>query len=163
MARVDPNQGLMPSILDRLIDPDSAGTTWLRGYGVDQMLDAVRRDLEDLFNTHDARIDLPGGLPEVERSILAYGLPDLPSLYIAAGRRKEDIGRLLEGIIRQFEPRLLDIKARLIEGGTEKERRVRFHIEARLAVDPSPEVAFETVLELATGQTSIRPAEAPAR
>jgi predicted component of type VI protein secretion system len=48
----------------------------------------------------------------------------------------------------------------LLGTGEKEERRVRFHIEAGLNVDPSPEVAFETVLELATGQTSIRTDEA---
>jgi predicted component of type VI protein secretion system len=36
------------------------------------------------------------------------------------------------------------------------ERTVRFHINARLTVDPAPEVAFETVLELMTGHTSVQ-------
>jgi len=45
MPPIDPLQALMPSVLDRLIDPDSAGTVARRGYGVKQMTDAVRRDL----------------------------------------------------------------------------------------------------------------------
>ena len=53
----------MPSVLDRLIDPDSDGTAWQRGYGVEQMIDAVRRDLEDLLNTHRIVADIPAGSP----------------------------------------------------------------------------------------------------
>ncbi len=47
----------------------------------------------------------------------------------------------------------------MIEGGNMTLRRVRFHIEARLAVDPCPEVAFDTVLELTTGRATIATAE----
>jgi hypothetical protein len=39
---LDPNLGLMPSILDRLIDPESQGTVWRQGYGIDQMVEASR-------------------------------------------------------------------------------------------------------------------------
>ena len=51
-------QGLMPSILDRLIDPDSAGTDARRGYGLTQMLEVIRRDLEDLLNTRQSIADI---------------------------------------------------------------------------------------------------------
>ena len=37
---------------------------------------------------------------------------------------------------------------------------MRFHIQARLNVDPSPEVGFETVLELTTGHASVKRATA---
>src|SRR5262245_50855738 len=47
-------QGVTPSILDRLIDPESAGTEWRHGYGIDQLLEVVRRDLEDLLNTRQS-------------------------------------------------------------------------------------------------------------
>ena len=33
---------------------------------------------------------------------------------------------------------------------------VKFHIDARLRVEPSPEVGFETTLELTTGHASIK-------
>src|SRR5205085_2465499 len=51
MARVDPKLGLMPSVLDRLVDPASAGTEGQRGYTLNQMMEAVRKDLEELLNT----------------------------------------------------------------------------------------------------------------
>ena len=40
------------------------------------------------------------------------------------------------------------------------DRSVRFRIEARLSVDPAPEVAFDTVLELTTGHYSVNPSQA---
>ena len=46
-----PTRGLQPSILDRLIDPESAGTAIMTGYTIQKMYDAVLRDLEDLLNS----------------------------------------------------------------------------------------------------------------
>jgi type VI secretion system protein ImpF len=155
MARPTANQGLMPSLLDRLIDPESEGTAWLRGYGPAQMLEAVRRDLEDLFNSHQPAVEHAGEYPEVERSIAVYGLPDLPTLYVRAQDRKLELPRAVAEIVARFEPRLRDIRVTMVGLPTAGDRRVRLHIEANLNVDPSPEVAFETVVELSTGKTSI--------
>jgi type VI secretion system protein ImpF len=160
MARVDPNQALMPSILDRLIDPDSGGTTWRRGYGVEQMMDTVQRDLEELLNTRQSNPDLPGAFAEVHRSVASYGLPDLTSLNAVTAQQRDDIGRVLESVIARFEPRLKDVRAHLVSPGDGKERSVKFHIEARLSLDPAPEVAFDTVLELTTGHYSVQPSSA---
>ena len=63
MPRVDPHQGLMPSLLDRLIDPDAEGTVGRHGYDLQQVIDAVRRDLEDLLNTHPSYTDIPDPEP----------------------------------------------------------------------------------------------------
>ncbi len=79
MARIASQEGLRPSMLDRLVDPESEGTSWRRGYSVDQMIDAVRKDLEDLLNSHRTAADIPEELAEVRRSIVAYGIPDLSS------------------------------------------------------------------------------------
>ena len=80
MPSFDPHQELMPSLLDRLIDPDAAGTSWRRGYGPAQMAEAVQRDLEDLLNTRQTHAGLSPEFEEVGSSIVAYGLPDLISL-----------------------------------------------------------------------------------
>jgi type VI secretion system protein ImpF len=65
MAQLDPNDGILPSILDRLIDPDSGGTAWRRGYGVQEMTEVVQRDLEDLLNTRQTHVGLPEAFAEV--------------------------------------------------------------------------------------------------
>ena len=157
MARPRTDQGLMPSLIDRLTDPDSGGTAAVRGYGPAQMMDSVRADLESLFNTHDPSALVPAEYVEVHKSIVAYGLPDLPSLSTAAEFRRDDIARLIEEVIARFEPRLRDVRVILTEpDGPVMQHRIRFHIEAKLNVDPSPEVEFETILELSTGQASIR-------
>jgi type VI secretion system protein ImpF len=150
----------MPSILDRLIDPESRGTEWRRGYGLEQMLEAVRRDLEDLLNTRQTDMGLPTELVRIHQSIVGYGLPDLTSLNAITPNQREDIGRIIETTVARFEPRLLDVRARLVDTPDNKDQSIRFHIEARLGVDPAPEVAFDTVLELTSGQHSVKPSNA---
>lgn len=152
---MEPNQGLLPSIIDRLTDPESEGTGWMRGYSIDQLMGAIRRDLEDLFNTHQSTFELPEGSVECRNSILTYGLPDLASIYTVAEKQRLDIAHLIEGIITRFEPRLRDVRVSLVGPSYDKSWRIKFHIDARLNVEPFPEVVFETILELTTGQASI--------
>ncbi len=148
----------MPSLIDRLTDPDAGGSGTVRGYGHAQMMDSVRVDLEALFNTHDPSHSIPVEYVEVRSSIVAFGLPDLPSLSLAAEFRPQDIAHLIEEVIARYEPRLRDVRVMIVDpGDAPREHRIRFHIEARLNVDPSPEVEFETILELSTGQATIRP------
>lgn len=159
MARIDPQQGLLPSILDRLIDPDTKGTSWKSGYSLQNMVDVVRRDLEDLLNTRQSHQGLTEAFGETERSILGYGLPDLTSLDAITSQQREEIGRILETVVRRYEPRLRDVRATLVDAGESKRPTVRFRIDARLALEPAPEVAFETILELTTGHSAVKQAE----
>jgi type VI secretion system protein ImpF len=160
MSRLDRQQTLMPSVLDRLIDPESGGTAARRGYSVELAVDAVRRDLEDLLNTRRTTSEAVDDYPEVADSIVAYGLPDLASYNAFTPQQREAIGRVIEAAIARFEPRLRDVRATLVDPGDATQRAVRFHVDARLVMDPAPEVAFETILELTTGHASVRPSEA---
>jgi type VI secretion system protein ImpF len=158
MSRVDLNQALTPSILDRLIDPDSTGTSARSGYGVEQVILSVRRDLEDLLNTHRSIIHLPEEFPEILTSPVGFGIPDFASLSTSTVQQRESIGRMVEQIITRFEPRLREVKVHVIDDkrGVEHHLNVRFQIEARLRVEPYPDISFETVMELTTGCTQIR-------
>lgn len=165
MSRVEAQQALMPSLLDRLIDPDSGGSSSRRGYGLTQMLEAVRRDVEQLLNTRQSHHGLHAQYTATQDSVLTYGLPDLVSLEAHTTQQRAEIGHVIEEMIARFEPRLRGVRATMVDAGELKgpgnrqERRVKFNIEARLCIDPAPEVGFETVVELVTGQTSIKSAE----
>src|SRR4051794_26090161 len=125
MSRIDPSrQALMPSVLDRLIDPQSSGTAAQRGYTVNQMTEAVRRDLTELLNSRLSHYDLPPEYVEVRSSILCYGLPDLTSLNAILPSERVRIGRLIEGIISDFEPRLKDVRASVLTQGETLERSI---------------------------------------
>jgi type VI secretion system protein ImpF len=154
MAEVE--LGLQPSILDRLIDPESAGTAILIGYDERKMLVAVRRDLEELLNTRQTHVGLPLAYEQIHKSIVAYGLPDLVTLEAITSKHRETIAERIQRIIEQFEPRLKDIKVTYVPGENKSERSIKFKVDAKLFVNPSPEVAFDTVLELSSGQYAIK-------
>ncbi len=152
-------QAIMPTILDRLIDPESGGTIGRFGYDVNHMIDSVRRDVEDLLNTRQTHHEIDERYQEVRRSIAAYGLPDLVSLNSITPQQREQIARMIEEVVRQFEPRLKDVRAAVITVGDSKDRNLHYRIEGKLHVEPSPELAFDTVLELSTGHYSVKSAE----
>ena len=155
MARPAADPGLMPSLLDRFIAPEFVEQE-LRSYSPAQMMNAVRRDLEDLFNSH-APTTIGPEYDATRASIAGFGLPDLPSLSASGAFVREDVRRIIEVVIARHEPRLRDVRVIFSETpDAEVQHRLRFHIEARLNVDPSPEVEFVTVLELTTGQASIQ-------
>jgi type VI secretion system protein ImpF len=161
MSRINSQPGLMPSIIDRLIDPDSAGTIARRGYTVAQMTEAVRRDLTDLLNTRQSSDDLSPEYDELHRSIIGFGLPDLTTMSAVTPEERRHIGETIEHIIALFEPRLKDVRATVLNPGETRERTIRFRVDARLCLDPAPEVAFDTVLELSTGRYAIQPSGGP--
>jgi len=153
---IEVEQGLMPSILDRLIDPESAGTAILIGYDAQKTTNAVRRDLEELLNTRQTYANLPAGYEQINQSIIAYGLPDIGTMEAITAKQREAIAGRIRDVIQMFEPRLRDVKVTYRQGQSLSERSLRFHIEAKLNVDPSPDIAFDTVLELASGQYEVR-------
>jgi type VI secretion system protein ImpF len=160
MPRLDPNQRLTPSILDRLIaEPDPSGRYLGLSFDLQQMADAVRRDLEELLNTRRSTRAVAEEFPEVRSSVVNYGLPDLSSISADTDSEREDVARIIESVIAGFEPRLRDVRAHLVGGIDGKERALRYHITARLAVDPCPEVGFDTVLELMTGNATVQRSE----
>ncbi len=160
MPPPQPKRGLQPSILDRLIDPESAGTAILSGYTVEKMYAAVLRDLEDLLNTiHTAR-DIPAEFSELRDSVVSYGLPDLASLEAISPNQRTAIGESIRKAIARFEPRLRAVRVMLLKQEDLVQMSLRFRIDARLAVDPAPEVAFDTILEVGTGKYLVSPAAA---
>lgn len=157
MSKVESHQGLMPSLVDRLIDSDSGGTADRRGYSLQQMMDSVRRDVEDLLNTRASYYGISGEFPEVAKSVAAYGFPDFGSLRTGSRSDHQAIARLIAEVVMAFEPRLKEVKAVLVEDlDSLRKFSLKYQIHGKLRVEPSPEVAFETVLELASGHTFVK-------
>ena len=150
---------LLPSFLDRLIDAgrnESSGTVV---YTLEQMIDTVRADIEELLNTRQSQPMFDCPYPLVKESILAYGLPDLNSIPGASARDSDAIGEHIAGLIENFEPRLRNVRVEIDSEATSSghdDRQIRFQISGSLNVDPAPEVGFETIVELSTGQTKVQ-------
>jgi type VI secretion system protein ImpF len=158
MTPTVPASRLMPSLIDRLTDPESMGGV-VAGYDLKKMIDSVRVDLEDLLNTRrTSGYELPG-YEEVSKSIVAYGLPDLNAFNGTSQEQCEDLGRAIAAVIIRYEPRLRKIRVKMTTGKEHGSVAVRFHIDAELNVDPAPEIGFETVLELSSGKASVQARE----
>jgi type VI secretion system protein ImpF len=146
----------MPSVLDRLINPDSLGTRTNPGFTISELITAVRRDVEELFNTRqnqDKDIDL---YPMLADSVYRFGLPEVVSLQASSPEDRLKIARMLERAISRHEPRLSNVRVKLVtDEKSTRNSTLNYRIEARVRLDPAPEIVFETLLELATGQTQV--------
>jgi type VI secretion system protein ImpF len=159
MSRVDNEVRITPSVLDRLLDdrPDqSRDAPATRQTSLRLLKDAVRRDLEWLLNARITSESASEELPEVSKSLAAYGLPDLTSANVHDPDGRDDLRRAIEKAVTVFEPRLEGVEVeldRVVEG----ERSVRFRIEARLRVEPTPEpVVFDTMLQIGNGEFRVK-------
>ena len=160
MARGDPGMNLVPSVVERLLDarPDvSREPLGDRYYGVREMKAAVAHDLEELLNTRREALDeIAPEFVEVNKSLLVYGLPDFTSFNLLDPTDCNRIKRSLEAAIARFEPRLERVRVAM-QAPSRTDRTLRFKIEAMLRIEPSREpVAFDTVLQLATLEYSVR-------
>ncbi len=160
MARAEIDRTAQPSVLDRLIDlnPRGGDAPMTFAQSVRVVKDAVRRDLEWLLNTRR----IPEPVPEdwfeqVPRSVYYYGIPDITSLSRDSRDSRSILLHDVEQAIAIFEPRLTDVRIAVVEAEGEQFRReLRFHIEATLRMDPTPEqVVFDTVLNFASGEYDI--------
>jgi type VI secretion system protein ImpF len=158
------DQPLLPSVLDRLLD-DDPGVSREPPRGRDQVLremkESVRRDLENLLNTRRRIFAWPAGLKELNRSVVGYGIPDVTGSALGADQAREEFCRLLQTVLRQYEPRFKSVEVRPVANAEPLDRTLRFRIDALLRVDPAPEpVAFDSRLEPGAGGFSVRGARA---
>ena len=166
MAELTPQDRLQPALLDRLTDDEPDKKTESRERRVltkSQLRAAVLRDLAWLLNSVQlsSSEDL-SAYPEVQKSVINYGLPSL-SGETAATIEIGDIEQAIRDSILRFEPRLLP-DSLLIEV-TEGESVMNWHniisirISARLWAQPVPlEMLLRTEIDLETGQVELRDA-----
>jgi len=85
-----------------------------------------------------------------------YGLPDFTGIGAKSAPEQKRLVKELETSIKIFEPRFMDVKITL-EPPNNTERVLRFRIEARLKVEPTPEpVVFDTMLQLGSGEYKVK-------
>lgn len=162
MPPTEPDLSLLPSLLDRLTDQpsgsrDDAGASG--GQNLRALKESLRRDLENLLNTRWRCVsplpDPERGTsvdPELETSLVNYGVPDCSSANLDIEANREAFRRLLQSIIRRYEPRLAESHVSFLEGDEAVTRTLRFRIDGVLKVRPNPElVAYSSTLEPANG------------
>lgn len=160
MLRTNTTTGLLPSILDRLLDDEPEVTQETipdRFQNLHQLKHAVTRDLEALFNTRQELLDAPPEeLREVQGSLLTYGLPDFTACSLLNPDDRILIQHALEQAIVTFEPRLARVHV-TVDNPNPHDQALRFHIEAFLHVEPAPElVTFDAMLQLNTQEYRVQ-------
>lgn len=150
-----------PSILDRLVDlspRQPTDRTLSRDESVRAFRASVLRDVEWLLNARRSIVAVPDTLPEVRHSVFCYGLPDVSSMSSDSVEARESLIRAIERTLRQFEPRLSEVRVAIPPDEESGDRQIRFVIEALLQMEPDAErVVFDSVLDIASGDISVRP------
>lgn len=160
MARIAPDQPLVPSVLDRLLDEEPELTRESpksRAQVLRELKQSVRRDLENLLNTRRSWLALPEDLKELEVSLVNYGIPDLTGADLGAAADRDEFRRTLEQVIRRYEPRFKTVRVEMVENAEPTDRVLRFRIDALLHAEPAPEpVVFDSSLQPATGTVEVK-------
>ena len=137
--------------------------------------EAVRRDIEVLFNTErfestplltpretEALPDDPPSLadfPEVRRSVVNFGVPPFAGRSIRDFDR-DGLAREIRAVLAAFEPRLRESATRVTVSLSEKSG-VAIEIEGLLVMSPAPErLKLRTLVDLETGRAETTLGEA---
>lgn len=144
-----------PSVFDRLLD-DAADRETDDAPGASERLrllrESLRRDLEALFNTPASLVEADETRPEIERSLLRYGVTGFHGLDLATVERRQALASALRRTIVEHEPRLHDVRVDVGERN-EQMRALRLRVTGSLRFENEDEpVAFDTVLDPAMRQ-----------
>lgn len=161
MSDIRPDQGLRPSLLDRLIDnePDvKREPARSRGQVVRQLKASVCDDLRNLLNTRARCAPFPPELKELKQSLVGYGIPDLTGALLSTSKERAAFCRMVQAVIGQFDRRLKRLSVKPTDQQAEPiDRSIRFQIDAVLQAEPTPEpIVFDSTLQLPTGAVEVK-------
>ncbi len=161
MAELTPTERLQPSLLDRLTDEEPAQSQEGRNrrvLSIQRLRESVLRDVGWLLNTTNmAEHDLEERYPDVAKSVVNFGLPDLAGLTASAIDTGE-LELLVRQAIMQFEPRILKDTLTVRAHGADEmnHNALVFEIAGELWAQPVPlELFLKTEIDLETGDFKI--------
>lgn len=153
---------LQPSLLDRLtnLHPEkSKESTAQQSMSQKEFKDAVIRDLGWLLNSVslDVCVDLEA-YPEVARSVLNFGLPDI-SGHTTSTIDVRSVENSVKRAIRQFEPRIIrnSLQVKVHSNPSDMSHNsLVFEIEGAVFGQPSPfQIVLRSELNLECGEFSV--------
>jgi type VI secretion system protein ImpF len=162
MAELTTQERLQPSLLDRLTDdePESKQESRERRVlSLPRLREAVLRDLAWLFNTTNLAVaeDL-SNYPNVARSVLNFGMPELTGTTVA-GLDRAALERQVRECICNFEPRLRrqTLELRVTHAPHESHHRaLEFEIIGELLAKPIPlQLFLKTEIDLENGTAEV--------
>lgn len=162
MAELTTQERLQPSLLDRLTDDDPAQNVEGRDKRVisaSRLRECVTRDIAWLLNCVNlGNTEMLEDYPEVARSVVNYGIPDLAGAAVA-GLDVADLQRRLREALLTFEPRLTPATLRVTVGndtGRMDQRSLTFRIESEMWAQPLPlNLYLKSEVDLETGGVNL--------
>lgn len=162
MAELTTQERLQPSLLDRLTDDEPAQKVESRDKRVisaSRLRECVTRDIAWLLNCVNLGSDEElEEFPDVARSVVNFGIPDLAGAAVA-GVDVVDLQRRLRDAIIAFEPRLTPSTLRVVVGAdTERmdRRSLMFRIESEMWAQPLPlNLYLKSEVDLDTGGVKV--------
>lgn len=157
MARHPPKAPPRLALFDRLLQGDSVETDKNADRAMRELRESVRRDLEILFNTRPRHLPLDPALEELQKSLLAFGLPSLQGQHVATPTQQRKFQDHLQSIIQRFEPRFRDLTVQLVQNQDWMDRVMRLQIHAILETDTASEaVVYDTMIDPVSGGLVIK-------
>lgn len=143
------------SILDTFSFGEGAPRT--RSESVRRLKAALRRDLEWLLNTRRPVDERAENQKQVQDSVYWFGLPDFAGVSLNSQEGRAELLQGIQSAITRFEPRLTQVRVRLVDDEKVEFSQVRFVIDALLRMEPiSERVSFDTVMEILDGKYRVR-------
>ncbi|MHB8386813.1 MAG: type VI secretion system baseplate subunit TssE [Metallibacterium sp.] len=162
MAELTTQERLQPSLLDRLTDDEpgkSDESRERRVISATRLRDCVTRDISWLLNC--VNMDTDGELadyPEVRRSVLNFGIPDLTGMAMS-GVDAGMLERQIREAILAFEPRLTANTLRVLVNIDSKRmdrQGLIFNIDSEMWAQPIPlNLYLKTEVDLETGRFNV--------
>ena len=162
MAELTTQERLQPSLLDRLTDDEPGKLEESREKRVisaTRLRDCVTRDMSWLLNcvSLDASLELDD-YPDVARSVLNFGIPDLTGVALS-GIDADVLQRRVRDAILAFEPRLTASTLRVTVNALTKRmdrQALIFNIESEMWAQPIPlNLYLKTEVDLETGSFKV--------
>jgi len=162
MPDVAARERLQPSLLDRLTDEkphEGTEASEQRALTLETLRKTVKRDLGWLLDaTNLSAVHELEPYPEVARSVLNFGLPDLAGR-TASGIDAPELEGLLRNALLAFEPRLLrsTLRVRLVmDEASMAHNALTFEIEGELCTQPMPvRIFLRSELDLEGGGAQV--------
>lgn len=162
MAELTTQERLQPSLLDRLTDDEPGSAEESREKRVisaTRLRDCVTRDMSWLLNCVNLAADVElDDHPEVARSVLNFGIPDITGAALS-GINRDLLQRKVREAILAFEPRLTahTLRVAVNAHNSRMDRQALiFNIESEMWAQPIPlNLYLKTEVDLETGKFKV--------
>jgi type VI secretion system protein ImpF len=162
MAEPGPQDRLHPFLLDRLTDEEpkqKEERLERRGQSTRRYRESVLRDMGWLLNAKShSKADEINEYPEVAKSVLNFGMPDLAGITISS-ITPEEIERRVRNAILQYEPRIMrsSLHVSVVQSQADGGNVISLEIKGDIKLLPVPEPLYvRTKVDLETGHCELQ-------